>query len=295
MRHFLKTTIAVLQRHLLRHVCVAARSLVVVVCVAAFAPWSAAQTDTVQASAGAAASVDIGNTRLHYVQAGVGMPILFVHGAGGDYRTWEPLKSHIAAKARYIAYSRRYHWPNDPLGVGNSYTVPEQAKDLIALVEVLGLAPVHVVGGSYGARVVLEAAVRRPELFASVSVSEPAITRPPLWQPWALWQAKQLADGLGKIADAMRTNDTAAATAHLVNAVYGDRNAWEKLPQDRRQRFLENQSTWYALAKAPTLPPTSCDALAKLPMPLLVLEGADTVAGFRVTNDRLMACLPAHA
>ena len=28
-------------------------------------------------------------------------------------------------------------------------------------------------------------------------------------------------------------------------------------------------------------------------MPVLVLEGANTVAGFRVTNDRLMQCLPA--
>lgn len=239
--------------------------------------------------------VDVRNTRLHYVESGQGTSILFVHGAGGDYRTWAPLQNHISRNARYIAYSRRYHWPNDKFGAGNPYTVPEQADDLIALVQALGLAPVHVVGGSYGARVVLEAAVRRPGLFASVAVSEPAITRPPIWRPWSLWQAKQLADGLGKIGDAMKTNDTATASAHLVNAVYGDPNAWEQLPKDRKQRFLDNQTTWQALAKAPQLPPTSCDDLGKLTMPVLVLEGAGTVAGFRVTNDRLMDCLPPHA
>jgi hypothetical protein len=132
----------------------------------------------------------------------------------------------------------------------------------------------------------------QPELFKSVSASEAAITRPALWRIWSLWQAKQLADDLGRIADPMKTGDTVGATVQLVNAVYGSPTAWDQLAADRKQRFLDNQKSWLALAKAPQLPPTPCESLGKLPMPVLLLEGEETVAGFRVTNDRLMECLP---
>lgn len=111
----------------------------------------------------------------------------------------------------------------------------------------------------------------------------------------SLRQAKPLADDLGRIAEPMKTGDTVAATSRRVNAVYGDAAAWEKMPDDRRQRFLDNQRSWTALAKAPQGPPTSCEALGRLPMPVLVVEGETTVAGFRATNDPLMRCLPKGA
>lgn len=237
-------------------------------------------------------SLDIGDTHLHYVEQGQGTPVVFVHGGAGDWRTWEPLRPFIAAKHRFVSYSRRYHWPNDPSGAGRPYTVPAQAEDLIAFVQALGAGPVHVVGGSYGARVVLEAAVQRPDLFKTIAASEAFITRPSLWRVWALWQAKRLADDLMRIGAPMQTGDTVGATVQMVNAVHGDAKAWHHLAPERRQRFLDNQTSWIALAKADPLPPTPCGALGRLPMPVLVLEGAQTVAGFRVTNDRLMQCLP---
>lgn len=237
--------------------------------------------------------LELGDTALHYVEQGTGAPVVFVHGAGGDWRTWEPLRPLIAARYRFVAYSRRYHWPNDPAGAGRPYTVGEQAEDLIAFATALGAGPVHVVGGSYGARVVLEAAVRRPTLFRSVAASEAFIT-PPV-EPAAQAAARALADDLGRIAGPLREGDAVGATAQLVAAVYGDAGAWDRLSEAARRRFLDNRSTWGPMAAAPAEAPTPCDALGRLPMPLLVLEGETTVAGFRVTNDRLMQCLPGHA
>jgi pimeloyl-ACP methyl ester carboxylesterase len=238
-------------------------------------------------------TLDIGDTRLHCMEQGSGTPVVFVHGGGGDWRTWEPLRPHIAAAHRFIAYSRRYHWPNDAGGAGRAYTVPEQARDLLDVIQALGAGPVHAVGGSYGARVVLEAAVTAPQSFRSIAVSEPFIT-PPV-DPADVPAAKALADDLARIAEPMQRGDTAGATVQMVTAVFGDAAAWERLTPEARQRFLDNQGSWIALARAPQLPPTPCEALGRLPMPVLVLEGADTVAGFRVTNDRLMQCLPAGA
>lgn len=240
-------------------------------------------------------TADIGDARLHYIEEGSGTPVVFVHGAGGDWRTWEPLRPYVSPRHRFISYSRRYHWPNDTSDLARPYNVPAQAEDLIAFIGTLGCARVHVVGGSYGGRVVLEAATRQPDLFMSVAASEAAITPPPPWRIGALLKAKALADDLGKIAEPMRRGDTVAATMQLARAVYGDPGAWEKLSESQRQRFLDNKDSWIALAKGPQAPPTSPAALACLPMPVLVLEGEKTVAGFRVTNDQLVRCLPPGA
>ena len=237
--------------------------------------------------------MDLGDTRLAYVDQGQGTPVVFVHGGGGDWRTWEPLRPHIAAQHRFIAYSRRYHHPNPADSGGAPYTVPAQAEDLIAFVQRIGAGPAHAVGGSYGGRVVLQAAVQRPELFRSVTTSEPFIT-PPV-DPQAQAAARALADALGRIALPLRQGDTVGATVQLVVAVTGDPEGWQRLAPEARQRFLDNQGSWLPLARAGTLPDTGIEALRTLPMPVLVMEGAHTVAGFRVTNDRLMQCLPPGA
>jgi len=237
--------------------------------------------------------LDIGDTQLAYVDQGQGVPVVFVHGGGGDWRTWEPLRPLIAPRHRFVAYSRRYHHPNPPDGGGAPYTVPAQAEDLIAFVERLGAGPVHAVGGSYGGRVVLEAAVQRPALFRTVTTSEPFITPPA--DPRVMAAARALAEDLGRIALPLRQGNTVGATVQLVIAVTGDPDGWERLASEARQRFLDNQAAWLPLARAGTLPDTPVDALRRLPMPVLVMEGEHTVPGFRVTNDRLMQCLPPTA
>jgi hypothetical protein len=135
--------------------------------------------------------------------------------------------------------------------------------------------------------------VRQPKLFRTVVSSEPFIT-PPV-QPQAQAAAQALAEALGRIALPLRQGDTVGATVQLVIAVTGDEAGWERLPADARQRFLDNQSAWLPLARAGSLPDTSIEALRRLPMPVLVMEGEHTVAGFRVSNDRLMQCLPPTA
>src|SRR5262245_38888159 len=49
---------------------------------------------------------------LHYVEKGQGVPVVFVHGGGGDYTAWEPHLGAFAESYRAIAYSCRYNYPN---------------------------------------------------------------------------------------------------------------------------------------------------------------------------------------
>jgi hypothetical protein len=64
---------------------------------------------------------DVNGVRLTYIEQGSGEPVVFVHGAVGDLRAWEPVREEIALKHRFIAYTQRYFgtdpWRDDGKGV----------------------------------------------------------------------------------------------------------------------------------------------------------------------------------
>src|SRR5207302_9857349 len=90
---------------------------------------------------------------LAYVEDGIGTTILMVHGAVGDWRTWEAERPYLATKYHYIAYSRRYHYPNIWVDGGQNCSVMQHVEDLAALIRGLNAGPVHLAGGSYGGQV----------------------------------------------------------------------------------------------------------------------------------------------
>jgi pimeloyl-ACP methyl ester carboxylesterase len=232
---------------------------------------------------------DIGGTTLAYVEQGRGETVVFVHGAAGDWRTWEPLRPHISARYRFVSYSRRYHHPNPSDGGGGSYTAAQHADDLIKFVRTIGVGPVHGVGASAGGRVLADAAVKQPDLFKSLTLSEPLITKPTSPEGLAHWTAGS--QEFGKVVAAVRAGDARQATVNLIDWVYAEPGAFDKLPADSRQRFLDNRGTVIQMVTAAPAAPPSCEQLGALPMPVMVMEGEDTRAGFRAMNERLVQCL----
>jgi pimeloyl-ACP methyl ester carboxylesterase len=232
---------------------------------------------------------DIDGTTLAYVEQGRGEAVVFVHGAAGDWRTWEPLRPYFPPQYRFVSYSRRYHHPNPVDGGGAPYSAERHADDLIKFVRALGVGRVHGVGASAGGRVLTDAAVKQPDLFKSLTLSEPLITRPTSTEGLAHWTAGS--QEFGKVAAAVRAGDARQATANLVDWVAAEPGAFDKLPAERRQRFLDNQHTVMLMVGAPPAAPPSCEQLRALPMPVLVMEGEHTRAGFRAMNERLMQCL----
>ena len=70
----------------------------------------------------------VNGTTLAWVQEGSGPPVVFVHGSGADLRTWGYQLPPVArASFRAIAYSRRYHHPNDPPAGDEPYTAAQHA------------------------------------------------------------------------------------------------------------------------------------------------------------------------
>lgn len=114
---------------------------------------------------------------LHIRQQGVGPePILFVHGSFATSRWWMPA-SALLSPAAFTAYLV------DLRGCGNSdrsedaasYGVEQQAHDIAAVVDELGLTGVHLVGHSLGAAIALTYAAQHAHRLRSLTlVSAPS-------------------------------------------------------------------------------------------------------------------------
>ena len=101
-----------------------------------------------------------------------GPPVMLVHGSSDDHHTWDGVVPLLARRSRVTTYDRRGHGESDR--PASQAGLADEAGDLAALIENLGIAPVHVVGNASGADVVLHLIVKRPDLFASASLHEPA-------------------------------------------------------------------------------------------------------------------------
>ena len=115
----------------------------------------------------------VNGANLHFEDRGRGEPLVFVHGSASDWRTWDAQLDEFARRHRAIAYSRRYHWPNDPIPAGADYSMAEHVQDLETLLRKLDTVPADLVAHSYGACVALLLAIQSPHLVRRLVLSEP--------------------------------------------------------------------------------------------------------------------------
>ena len=113
---------------------------------------------------------------LHYVEQGTGRPLLVVHAMASDAAAWDAVLDELAAAgARAIAYDRRGYGSSGAPEPYVATTVQEQSEDAAALLTALDAAPAVLVGEGFGALVVLELLVRRPDLASAAVVADPPL------------------------------------------------------------------------------------------------------------------------
>jgi pimeloyl-ACP methyl ester carboxylesterase len=113
-------------------------------------------------------------TELAYEVAGMGEPVVFIHGAFiAD--TFRPLLSEPALAGRYrlILYHRRGYAGSG--SVSQPVGIAQQAADCRALLRHLGADRAHVAGHSYGGCVALQLAQDASEVVASLALLEPGL------------------------------------------------------------------------------------------------------------------------
>lgn len=113
---------------------------------------------------------------IFYTDNGSGNTLLLVHGIPIDYRAWNDQVEEFSKSYRVVSISRRYASPNAREGDVLDSTVNNNAADLKSLIEKLGLAPVNLVGHSYGGFASAVLAADHPDLVHSLVLVEAAVS-----------------------------------------------------------------------------------------------------------------------
>lgn len=250
-------------------------------------------------------AVEVDGAALHYAEQGSGPPIVFVHGSASDHRTWHGQLGAFADDFRAISYSRRHHWPNDPIPEGSSYSLMDHVDDLVQLLHKLDAAPAHLVGHSYGGLVCLEVSSRAPDLVRSLVLMEPPVLAlfvsvPPkpaeilalaLRSPrTAAGILKLGAFGMGPAAAAFERDDPDEAMKRLGTAILG-RLAFESLSEERAAQVRDNLIKEELLSRE-FMPPLDARALRSLRTPVLLAGGEHSPRVFARLHDHLESILP---
>jgi pimeloyl-ACP methyl ester carboxylesterase len=107
------------------------------------------------------ASVSLHGFELHYVDAGNGVPIVFIHGLLGSHLDWADLLSTLSARHRVVAPDLFGHGASEkPMG---DYSLGAHAATLRDLLDHLGIGAVTLVGHSLGGGIAMQFAYLFPE------------------------------------------------------------------------------------------------------------------------------------
>lgn len=107
-------------------------------------------------------------TALNVEIRGAGPAVFFLHGIGGRARQWRGVAERLSVPACTILWDARGY--GDSTGPGAS-AFSDFADDLFALLDSLDVERALCVGHSMGGRILIEAAVRRPDRFGALFLS----------------------------------------------------------------------------------------------------------------------------
>ena len=230
---------------------------------------------------------------LHFVEAGRGPAVIFMHGGMGDCWSWGPQLEVFAHEYRAVAYSRRLHSPNSNPTAAVHPPLDEEAADLGSLLDALQTGPVHLVATSYGAMVALAFALGHPHQVRSLVLAEPPLHH---WACASLRGTRLLRQFMGRCWTPARyafdAGHDQSAVRLLTNGMWG-RPVYDDLPAARHESALRNARAMKLLVgRGESVPDLPRDAVAALTMPVLLVHGASTSELHRRGVDELAAVLP---
>jgi pimeloyl-ACP methyl ester carboxylesterase len=117
-------------------------------------------------------TIEVNGYDMAYQETGSGIPLLLIHSAVNDYRTWKPQVPDFSKAYRTIAVSLRHYYPEKWNGVGDDFSVTQHASDVAALIKSLNLGKVHLLGHSRGGAVALNGVMLYPEVIRTLILEE---------------------------------------------------------------------------------------------------------------------------
>jgi pimeloyl-ACP methyl ester carboxylesterase len=232
----------------------------------------------------------VNDVEVLYETAGEGDSLVLVHGSWADHASWQQVVPGLARSFRVVTYDRRGHGRSERLpGHG---TRAEDEADLAGLLEVLRLAPAHVAGNSFGASIVLGLATARPDLLRSIIVHEPPLSAvvaddtemQPLLRDFQL--------KIEAVLRRIEAGDIEGGSQLFVEQVAIGPGAWEAMPAEVRQTFIDNALTWVDEQRDPHWADIDLSQLLRLPCPVLFSRGDQSFPWFPRIIHKLQTAIP---
>ncbi len=117
--------------------------------------------------------VKTGRITMAVRERGAGDPVIFVHGNVSSGVVWDEQLAALPEGLGGIAVDLRGYGDTEPRPVDATRGLRDWSDDLRALVEVLDLAPAHLVAHSMGAGVVLQYAIDHPGEVRTLTLAAP--------------------------------------------------------------------------------------------------------------------------
>lgn len=238
-------------------------------------------------------STRVRGAEFHHVKAGAGLPLVFLHGVLGDWRTWAPQWEAFTARYDCLAYSRRHNWPNQNPEMAPNHSALSEASDLEALLDAWGRSPAVLVGSSYGAFTALALAVRAPERVRALVLAEPPMLR------WAdrVPGGRAVRDAFDRdtrlpARAAFLAGDDIQGVMRLTGGIVGDQAMATMAPQAMEQRMLNARSIKALTLSDDEFPWLEPQAVSALRCPILLLAGESTPAIHATVFAALCEALP---
>lgn len=236
------------------------------------------------------ANARINGVDLHWQLVGdTGDPVVLVHGSWSDHRNWDRAVPALARFCRVVTYDRRGHSKSErPPGQGS---VREDVADLAALIEHLGMAPMHVVGNSFGAAIVLRLAASRPDLFRTLIVHEPPL--------FALLDERRSGNAVESgrkktraVLDLLETGQMEAGARRFMETIALGPGTWAQLPGELRETFVLNAPTFLDEERDPESRTMDISTLEGFARPALLTQGDQSESFFPAIMDAVARALP---
>jgi len=249
-------------------------------------------------------SVEVDGVSLYYERTGNGEPLVFSHGIPTDYRAWGSQVEAFSKSFATFAYSRRYAAPNKRDGDVTDSTIGNNAADLKGLIEKLGIAPVHLVGHSYGGFVAAFLAADHPELVRTLVLVEPAIATLLVENPESKWQMLSLLlrspsvalsarrFQSGSLAPSLKALDSAQnekAVQLNVDGIQDKKGAFAAMPDSTKKMMLDNART---IAELRTKLPRFKPHIEKISCRTLVINGDQSAIWLRRIGELTAKSVP---
>ncbi|MFQ3633451.1 MAG: 2-succinyl-6-hydroxy-2,4-cyclohexadiene-1-carboxylate synthase [Roseiflexus sp.] len=225
----------------------------------------------------------------HYVEAGIGKPLVLLHGFTGSSAAWDAIVPHFTQHFRVICLDLPGHGrtpaPSDPA----RGALPLVAGDIAALLHNLEATPAYLLGYSMGARLALGIALLHPHVVRSLILESGS--------PGLATEAERAA---------RRAQDEALATRIEQYGIEAFVDEWERLPlwasqrqapEDMRQRLRAQRLRNTPAELAASLrsmgtgaQPSFWDDLPRLSVPTLAITGALDEKFTAIARDMCARC-----